>query len=131
MALKCVTGIIKYVNKKCEICICLFIYHCIVQNLFLRPILCTKLFFKQSFLQVCDSGFDYESIFFKLKLFFRKLIKKSHTFPTVAFIHYLKEEWEFCGDELSVSILCVLVVCGASLLLVSTVWVSFLLGGTV
>jgi len=76
MALKCVTGIIKYVNKKCEICICLFIYHCIVQNLFLRPILCTKLFFKQSFLQVCDSGFDYESIFFKLKLFFRKLIKK-------------------------------------------------------
>lgn len=66
-------------------------------------------------MQVCDLGFDYDSIFFEVKLFFfRKLIKTSHTFPTVAFIRYLKEEWEFCGDELSVSILCVLVVCGAS-----------------
>lgn len=45
MVLKCVTGIIKFVNKKSEICICLFIYHCIVQNLFPRPILYTKLLF--------------------------------------------------------------------------------------
>lgn len=50
MVLKCVTGIIKYVNKKCEICICLFIYHCIVQNLFARPMLCTRLFFFEKFL---------------------------------------------------------------------------------
>lgn len=26
---------------------------------------------------------------------FRKLIKKSHTFPTIAFLRYLKEQWEF------------------------------------
>lgn len=28
---------------------------------------------------------------------FRKLIKKSHTFPTIAFLRYLKEQWEFCN----------------------------------
>lgn len=97
MVLKCVTGMLKFVNKKCEICICLFLYHCIVQSLFPKPILYTRVvllfcfFFKPIFAQVCDLGFDCQKSF-------RKLIKKSHTFPTIAFRHYLKEQWEFCNE---------------------------------
>lgn len=49
MVLKCVTGMILFVNKKCEICICLFIYHCIVQNLFSKTHFVYKvLFFKKT-----------------------------------------------------------------------------------
>lgn len=116
MVLKCVTGIIKFVNKKCEIRICLFIYHCIVQHLFPRSILYTKLlfFFKQIFSQVCDLG-SIARYYFKLESF-RKLIKKSHTFPTIAFLRYLKEQWEFCKEVFNTMLMsselvfCVLVI---------------------
>lgn len=68
---------------------------------------------------------------------FRKLIKKSHTFPTIAFLCYLKEQWEFCNEvfntgELRVSVrLCSGGDVAPPYLLVSVLWASFLLGGTV
>lgn len=69
MVLKCVTGIIKFVNKKCEICICLFIYHCIVQNLFPRPILYTRLFFLNKFLHEFVTWGSIARYDFKLEIF--------------------------------------------------------------
>lgn len=69
MVLKCVTGIIKFVNKKCEICICLFIYHCIVQNLFPRPILYTRLFLLNKFLHKFVTWDSIASYDFKLEIF--------------------------------------------------------------
>lgn len=116
MVLKCVTGIIKFVNKKCEICICLFIYHCIVQNLFPRPILYTKLlFFLNNFFHKFVTWGSIARYYFKLESS-RKLIKKSHTFPTIAFLRYLKEQWEFCKEVFNIMLMsselvfCVLVI---------------------
>lgn len=46
----------------------------------------------------------------------RKLIKKSHTFPTIAFLRYLKEQWEFCKEVFNIMLMsselvfCVLVI---------------------
>lgn len=72
MVLRCVSGIIKFVNKKCEICICLFIYHCIVQNLFPRPILYTKLLFlkkKKNFFHKFVTWGSIARYYFKLEIF--------------------------------------------------------------
>lgn len=48
---------------------------------------------------------------------FRTLIKKSHTFPTIAFLRYLKEQWEFCKEVFNIMLMsselvffCVLVI---------------------
>lgn len=55
-------------------------------------------------------------IFFKVETF-EETNKKSHTFPTIAFIHFLKEQWELCDAVFNIKLrntelafFCVLVV---------------------
>lgn len=68
---------------------------------------------------------------------FRKLIKKSHTFPTIAFLHYLKEQWEFCNEIFNIMLMSSeLGLCSGDdasppYLLVSVRWAPALLGDTV
>lgn len=77
-------------------------------------------------------------IFFKVETF-EETNKKSHTFPTIAFIHFLKEQWELCDAVFNIKLrntelafFCVPVVyVEPPCLLVSVMWVSFLLGDAV
>lgn len=42
-------------------------------------------------------------IFFKVETF-EETNKKSHTFPTIAFIHFLKEQWELCDAVFNIKL---------------------------